>query len=141
MTRCAPFLLASLLGTAGCFALQTLGHAQEGKDPKKDPTEIESKGKKFPEPFPFSTEGFQDTGGGLFGDYRGRPGYIPWSSNAITSDSTRVGPYNQPAWTTTRPFLASRAYVIPEGQMEFEQWLRYRNRKHGDKPTYRFLEE
>lgn len=136
MTRGVRFFFTFTLGLGGCLAMQGWAGAQEKKDPdKKEIPEIESKGKKFPEAAPFSTDGFQGSGSG------GRQGSIPWSSSAITSDSTLVGPYNQPAWTTTRPFLASRAYVIPEGQMEVEQWLRYRNKRHGQKPEYRFLEE
>jgi len=51
-----------------------------------------------------------------------RRGVIPWDSDRITSDSQRVGPYNQPEWTTQRPFPSTRVYVLPEGTMEFEKW-------------------
>ena len=33
-----------------------------------------------------------------------------------------VGPYNQPEWTTERPFGTSRVYVRPPGSIEFNQF-------------------
>jgi Putative MetA-pathway of phenol degradation len=33
-----------------------------------------------------------------------------------------VGPYNQPEWTTQRPFGASRVYVRPPGTLQFNQF-------------------
>lgn len=66
--------------------------------------------------------------------------YISWSSNAITSDSQRVGTYNQPAWTTQRPFPTTRVYVLPEGTAEFEQWVRPTWGQVGKVGT-RYLEE
>jgi len=42
-------------------------------------------------------------------------GDIPWSSGAIYSDSQLVGPYNQPVWTTQRPWATTRVYVLPPG--------------------------
>src|SRR5262245_22673991 len=65
---------------------------------------------------------------------------IPWSSDAIRSDSDRVGPYNQPAWTTQRPFTSVRTYVLPPGQMQVEQWYRPRWKKGGSRED-RILEE
>src|SRR5512135_243247 len=67
-------------------------------------------------------------------------GTIPWSSNAITTDSTRVGPYNQPVWTTQRPFAESRVYVLPPGVFQLEQWFRPTWPRDG-KVEMRFLEE
>lgn len=112
--------------------------AQEKKDSQPKTPEIEVKAPRVVDTLPEAPA----TGifGGLFGDYRGRPGTIPWSSGEITSDGTLVGPYNQPAWTTTRPFVGSRSYVLPEGQVELEQWVRWRGRKD-EKDTYRFLHE
>lgn len=72
--------------------------------------------------------------------YGDRGQYIPWSSNAITSDSTRVGTYGQPAWTTQRPFPTTRVYVLPEGTYEFEQWARPTWGQKGKVAT-RWLEE
>src|SRR5262249_60835558 len=63
-------------------------------------------------------------GQGTPGAYGDRGQYIPWSSNAITSDSMRVGTYGQPAWTTQRPFPTTRVYVQPEGTYQLEQWAR-----------------
>ena len=67
-------------------------------------------------------------------------GGISWFSDAIRSDSTRVGSYDQPAWTTQRLFTTSRAYVLPAGQAQFEQWVRPTWKKGGGH-DYRFEEE
>ena len=75
---------------------------------------------------------------GRFDSY-GNPA-LSWRSNAIQSDTDLVGPYSQPAWTTQRPFAASRVYVLPAGQMQVEQWVRPTYRR-GQKTEYRFLEE
>ena len=84
--------------------------------------------------------GYGDGGYGGYGYGGGNGGNIPWTSGAIPSDRTRVGSYNQPAWTTQRPFATTRAYVLPEGTYEFEQWVRPTWNK--DDPTeYRMLEE
>lgn len=66
-------------------------------------------------------------------------GAISWDSNAIRSDTTRVGPYGQPEWTTQRPFATTRTYVLPPGTMELEQWVRP-TWKDGD-VEFRMLEE
>jgi hypothetical protein len=39
-------------------------------------------------------------------------------------DDEPVGPYGQPAWTTHRRFATTRAYVLPQGQIELEAWWR-----------------
>lgn len=65
---------------------------------------------------------------------------IPWNSDWIVSDQQRVGPYNQPVWTTQRPFAASRVYVLPPGQAQVEQWVRPTWERTG-KPEFRMLEE
>lgn len=65
---------------------------------------------------------------------------IPWSSGAITSDTTRVGPYGQPQWTVQRPFPNVRTYVLPPGQMQVEQWYRPRWKRDGSRED-RILEE
>ena len=65
---------------------------------------------------------YEYDGTGMYGS--GTGGSIGWSSGAIRSDTTRVGSYNQPAWTTQRPFATTRTYVLPEGTCEFEQWVR-----------------
>ncbi len=68
-------------------------------------------------------------------------GTVPWSSGAIDSDTQLVGPYDQPVWTTQRPWATTRVYVLPPGQMQVEQWVRPTYRRNGDKPKFRFLEE
>ncbi|MEZ6072061.1 MAG: hypothetical protein R3C10_17840 [Pirellulales bacterium] len=67
-------------------------------------------------------------------------GTIGWDSNAIYSDQQRVGPYNQPVWTTQRPWATTRVYVLPPGQAQVEQWYRATYPRNG-KPKFRFLEE
>ena len=77
------------------------------------------------------------------GEWRGGPygGGMSWSQDGvITRDSDRVGPYNQPVWTTQRPFGASRVYVLPPGQAQVEQWVRPTWNRHS-KPEFRMLEE
>lgn len=39
-------------------------------------------------------------------------------------EEDRVGPYQQPRWTTGRRFPNTRIYVIPEGKVEIEYWNR-----------------
>src|SRR3954467_1130618 len=39
-------------------------------------------------------------------------------------EEDRVGSYAQPRWTATRRFPSTRVYVVPEGKLEFEYWLR-----------------
>jgi hypothetical protein len=67
-------------------------------------------------------------------------GGIPWRSNAIQSDRDLVGPYNQPVWTTQRPWATTRVYVLPPGQAQVEQWVRPTWPMHG-LTEFRFLEE
>ena len=35
-----------------------------------------------------------------------------------------IGTYDQPRWTATRRFPTTRVYVVPEGKVEFEWWMR-----------------
>jgi hypothetical protein len=39
-------------------------------------------------------------------------------------EEDKVGSYGQPRWTANRRFPGTRIYVIPEGNAEFEFWLR-----------------
>lgn len=39
-------------------------------------------------------------------------------------EEDRVGAYGQPRWTATRRFPGTRVYVVPEGKVEIEYWLR-----------------
>lgn len=43
---------------------------------------------------------------------------------AAIREEDRIGSYGQPRWTATRRFPGTRVYVIPEGEVEFEYWLR-----------------
>lgn len=86
-----------------------------------------------------SSQGNYNRGGYGSGFGRSR-GTIPWSSGAIRTDDALVGPYNQPVWTTQRPFAASRVYVLPPGQAQVEHWVRPTWRR-GEHTEFRFLEE
>lgn len=45
-------------------------------------------------------------------------------------EEERVGSYEQPRWTATRRFPGTRVYVVPEGKVEFEYWLRPTIERH-----------
>jgi hypothetical protein len=66
-------------------------------------------------------------------------GSISWNAPA-SAFTQRVGSYNQPAWTTQRPFAGTRAYVLPQGVCEFEQWARP-TWDEGEEAEWRMLEE
>lgn len=42
-----------------------------------------------------------------------------------------IGPYRQPLWTAARRFPTTRVYVVPEGKMELEYWMRTTFKKDG----------
>ena len=44
------------------------------------------------------------------------------SLHDVTSESDLVGPANQPEWTTRRAFAETDIYVIPPGEIEFNQF-------------------
>src|SRR5213078_5265 len=50
-------------------------------------------------------------------------------------EEDRVGSYGQPRWTATRRFPGTRVYVVPEGKLEFEYWLRPTLNKDGSTDT------
>ncbi len=52
---------------------------------------------------------------------------------AALREEDRIGTYGQPRWTATRRFPSTRVYVVPEGKVEFEYWLRPTFDR--DKPT------
>jgi len=111
---------------------------QESQPQNLPPTEVEAP--RVNTPMTDSTF-FTDA---MFNDYQrlrrqeqlnlwGGGSLIPWDSNQIRRDTDRVGPYNQPVWTTQRPFTTARAFVLPPGQMQFEQWYRPRWLKDGSR--------
>ena len=55
-------------------------------------------------------------------------------------EENRVGSYGQPRWTATRRFPTTRVYIVPEGKMELEYWLRTTWEKDGT-TSYRSLYE
>jgi hypothetical protein len=62
----------------------------------------------------------------------------------VTADTLReerrVGSNRQPEWTTERRFAATRAYVLPPGMVELEQWWRG-TYKRDRSEAHRFLTE
>jgi len=54
------------------------------------------------------------------------------SEQARTKDTTKVGPYNQPLWSTMRMFPSTRVYVMnPPGSVMYEKWFDIRDRRDG----------
>ena len=51
-----------------------------------------------------------------------------------------IGSYEQPRWTATRRFPTTRVYIVPEGKLELEYWLRTTFEKDGT-TQYRSLYE
>ena len=57
-------------------------------------------------------------------------GIIP-SLHDVESEADRVGPANQPEWTTRRAFAETDIYVIPPGEIEFNQFYISSHPRHG----------
>ena len=92
-----------------CAAITTPGHAA----PMTNPADIRQ------EPAPSTESPGRHAG--------------TWELPAITIEGVRpsplreeerVGHYGQPRWTTHRRFPGTRVYVVPQGKVEFEYWLR-----------------
>ncbi len=62
------------------------------------------------------------------------------SVHDVTSETELVGPANQPEWTTRRVFLETDVYVIPFGEVEFNQFYISSHPRHG-KPESLFESE
>ena len=58
----------------------------------------------------------------------------------VSSESDLVGPAHQPEWTTRRAFAETDIYVIPPGEMEFNQFYVLSHPRHG-KPENIFESE
>ena len=58
----------------------------------------------------------------------------------VESESDRVGPANQPEWTARRVFSETDIYVIPRGEIEFNQFYISSHPRHG-KPENIFESE
>lgn len=65
---------------------------------------------------------------------------LPAVGGRVPSFGTRVGPNDQPAWTTHRRFATVRSYVIAPGQVQFESWWEGKFRRDGDE-RHRYLQE
>jgi hypothetical protein len=61
------------------------------------------------------------------------PPITVWGRAPLTDDD-RIGAYAQPRWTSHRLFSETRVYVIPEGMVEFEYWLKPEIHRKGE-PT------
>ena len=55
-------------------------------------------------------------------------------------EEDRIGDYGQPRWTADRRFPRNRIYVIPDGKVEFEYWLRLDVPKEGPTEVQNFYE-
>ena len=75
--------------------------------------------------------------------------YRSWEYPVIQVNATRlpslreeglIGSYEQPLWSATRRFPTTRVYIIPEGKMDVEYWLRTTFEKDGT-TSYRSLYE
>lgn len=62
------------------------------------------------------------------------------SLHDVASESERVGPANQPEWTTRRAFAETDIYVIPSWEIEFNQFYVSSHGRHG-KPEHQFESE
>jgi hypothetical protein len=62
------------------------------------------------------------------------------SLHDVASESDLVGPANQPEWTARRAFAETDVYVIPPGQIEFNQFYMSSHSRHG-KPENQFESE
>lgn len=49
---------------------------------------------------------------------------VPGEPASELREEDRIGSYGQPRWTANRRFPGTRIYVLPEGNAEFEFWLR-----------------
>lgn len=59
-------------------------------------------------------------------------GVSPHSSlHDVTTESDRVGPAHQPEWTARRVFAETDVYVIPAGEIEFNQFYIFSHPQHG----------
>ena len=56
-------------------------------------------------------------------------------------EEQHVGSDGQPLWTADRRFTGTRTYVIPEGQIEFEYWLKPEIPQHGGATAFESLYE
>jgi hypothetical protein len=61
-------------------------------------------------------------------------------SDETLDEEKRVGPNQQPEWTTQRRFATTRIYVLEPWQVEFEQWWRGKYPREG-KGSHRFQSE
>lgn len=47
-------------------------------------------------------------------------------------EEERIGSYGQPRWTAVRRFPTTRIYVLPEGEIDAEYWMRVDEDGHGE---------
>lgn len=68
------------------------------------------------------------------------PEVVVTGAAAEFKESAPIGSYQQPEWTAHRRFATTRVYVLPQGQIEFEQWWRLRAFDDGP-PKHRYQTE
>ena len=66
---------------------------------------------------------------------------IPVVAPSDYSADAKVGSYNQPEWTTHRKFTTSRSYVIPQGTLGAEVWLKAHKYKDDTPNDYLLQQE
>lgn len=66
---------------------------------------------------------------------------IPVVAPSSYSADAKVGAYNQPEWTTHRKFTTSRSYVIPQGKLGAEVWLKAHKYKDDTPDDYLLQQE
>jgi hypothetical protein len=72
---------------------------------------------------------------GRLSTYDMPPVTIKGTPAPLYRDDELIGDYAQPRWTAQRLFPGTRIYVIPKGEVDFEQWFRFENPKGGGPTT------
>lgn len=60
---------------------------------------------------------------------------VPGQRPSPYGDDELIGDYAQPRWTAQRLFPGTRVYVIPKGEIDVEQWYRWKTPKDGGPTT------
>ena len=67
---------------------------------------------------------FQGDDTGRLRSWEMPPTVVRAEREGLLREEDRIGDYGQPRWTARRLFPATRIYVVPAGQIEFEHWTR-----------------
>lgn len=60
---------------------------------------------------------------------------VPGQRPPVYGEDELIGDYAQPRWTAQRLFPGTRVYVIPKGEIDIEQWYRWKTPKDGGPTT------